>query len=334
MTDIKVINYIDQFHQHFCDKYFALLANSHLQHVASFSKDDLFGCPNLLFYGNQSTLLKLFVDAIIYNIFGKLGKQKGSIDCVVNNTKHTFEYLSGQAFIEIDLTNTGSGEKQFVCEFIGQVVKTKNIKQLKHIIVIHNINKAHEHTVFALRKLIEGHAANALFIMTSPSMSRVAGPIQSRCMNIRCNIELEDVGHFFETFIEDVPVDEDTVVEIEDGDVIKKLIQIACPEVGNGFVEKIITEFLDKICKTSSIQSLVTETKAFSFKLLHMNIEFKHFLPIIINYFSDKKRYKKHIYDIVSLATETELKSLHSNKSFVLFENMIYKLYKMIHSCK
>jgi hypothetical protein len=330
---VKSIHFIQLFHDNFYHKYFNILGNPILKNISNFSENELFSSPNILLYGNHVTILKLFLDSILMKIFNiqHIKRQSASYDCTVNNNKQSFSYNSSDIFIEIDLQCQGSGEKQFLCDFVGdQILTTKNIKHPKHIIILHNLQKASDQTIFALRKLMERHSHNALFIITCPSLSKINEPIKSRCMLVRCNLDIDNVATFFETFIEECDLDDDVVVEIEDTDIMKKIIQIASPSINDGFVPKTIHAFLDKILKTTSISTLMNETKAFGFKILHLNIEFKNILKICIDYFSQKKKYSKYMCDIVSLAADTELKSLHVNKSFVLFENFIYKIYRMI----
>jgi hypothetical protein len=318
------------FRSHFSSKYFDIIANDNLQKVATFSKLDLFTSPHILFYGNDPTLLRMIVDTIISKIFQEeLVKKKCAYELTNNNNKYSCSYSYSKFHTEIDIESVLSAERQFISEFIsGHIASTKNILQEKHIVVIHNINSLNENTMYALRYPIERLSNNVFFIFTSKTITGIEPALLSRCMPLRCNISIDNMEQFFEAFVENNNIED--IVEIDPNDNILCNVLKLTKNDSTDNLHKKLHAFIDDIAVDKSIGSVCEKIRTFGYKILHFNVSIATIFKIVIKYASQHKLLKKHIYHIVQLSANLQLKDVEMSKPILLFERYFMEIYRLL----
>jgi hypothetical protein len=333
MTKIKcieVINYLKNFQNDFHEKYFKLLANDYILKIKSFSQNELFQSPNILFYGNDASVLKMYVDSILKTIFNtKLKKQKATYELTNNNNKYNCPYLYSDNHIEIDVNNIPSVERQFMCNFISnQVSFIKNINQLKHIVVIHSVDKLNDNTIFAMRYLIERSSRNALFIFTASSLSKIDDAFLSRCFLVRSNITETGLESFFDYFLDTQKIDLMQVDIDPHKSVFTNILEFTLPNEQNK-LSLSIQKFIDEISIEKNIFAVYEKIRNFGYKILHFNVPMALLMKISINHLKEKQIFKNNIHKIITLSAELEHKSLHMSKPILIIEKYFLEIYKL-----
>ncbi len=328
------MNYWEVFKKDFSKTYFDMIANPMVKNISKFSQDDFFGFPNIIFYGNDITLLKLYVDVILSRIFDcEIKKVKNSMDIMNNNNKYTCTYYSSAFHNEIDLDEIRNVEKQFLSEFIANhLSQIKNIHQQKHVVVLHQLSSLHNTTVYAMRKILESCSSNIIFIMTSKTISLLNDAILSRGALIRCQINPHDFESFLEYFINhhDIDIGENNEFEIDYNDgLVYNILKLTKPNQNNYF-EKTIRDFLEEFCKQKDVYKAVNMAKSFSFKILHFTNRFADIVKVCLEFLSKHKKFEKHMYGIIVTAADLEIKSLNMSKPYILLERFLLEVFKSI----
>jgi hypothetical protein len=322
------IDYLHNFQTEFNEHYFDLLANTRIHRLCSLTIDELFGSPHLLFYGNDPTILKMYVDVILTRIFKTtIVKRSTTYDVMANNNKYSCPYKYSDVHLEIDIDQIVSAERQFISDFISNhIAKTKNISYQKHIIVMHNVNSLHEQSMYALRYPIERLSRNVYFIFTAKTTSRIEPSFLSRCFQIRSNIQEENIEQFFEHFLERNKIEDEIEIDPTDG-VINNILKLSKCDIPNN-IEKQLTLFIDQLLKEKNIFKGCELIRSFGFKILHFNVPIATIMKITLNYLGTLKQFDKYIYDLVKYSTELEYKSISVSKPILIFERYFAEIYK------
>lgn len=323
------------FRTNFYAKYFDIIANLHLERLSHLSEQEFMASPHIMLYGNDTTMLKLITDSILQRVLKRTNtKKKGSFDVVNNNNKYTCPYLHCDTFIEIDMSQITSSEKQFVSEFIcNHIACTRNVFQQKHVIVLHNVDTLTEQSSFALRRPIERYSSNIMFIWTTPSLSHIEPTLLSRFMPVRCQIDEANMLTFFETFIQhcihdNAMVYEQTEIEIEPClGLTYNLIKLATHDNENT-VELSIRAFLKDLFKEPNILKASEAIRVFGYKILHFNVPIAYIMKVTISLLSEDKKFKKKIVDIVQLSSELQHHSNKVSKHVLVLEQYFLRIYK------
>ncbi len=97
--------------------------------------------------------------------------------------------VSSPVHIEITPSEVGNNDRIVVMDLIKQMAQTKQIdSSLKHqfkVIVIHDAHTLSRDAQAGLRRTMEKYSANLRLVLICESLSRVIGPIQSRCLLVR-----------------------------------------------------------------------------------------------------------------------------------------------------
>jgi hypothetical protein len=333
MTTIEAGKHWREFSSNFSNKYFQHIANARLRGLASFSKEDLFQCPNIMLYGTDTTLLKLYTDAILSSIFKRpVTKKSATYDVSSNNNKYNCPYKYSDVHIEVDMEHVPNPEKQYICEFISKhVAQTKNINQPKHIVVIHNMNMVSAQVMNSLKKPTDSNT-NVLFILTSSRISNIDYAIKSRCLHVRCNTEYDDLETFLETFVEGQNIPDQVEVDPDDG-LVKILMKLGLSErTCESTLSKNVREFITDLFKEKSLPSACEKIRTFAHKILHFNFPVARIFQECIQLFVKDKRLENHMFAIAELSADLELKSRQMSKPVIILEHYWTQIYAMVNA--
>ena len=135
---------------------------------------------NLLFYSSVGFPFDLFIDEIIKAKFGISQIYRKEI-----LWNKSIIYNENQYFFEIDLDNPNMNKKfKDLTEMLLFIIKSRNINNKKHLIIIKNIDKLNEY-FFSFRIILERYYNNCYFICTTNQISKIENPIKSRFSLIR-----------------------------------------------------------------------------------------------------------------------------------------------------
>ena len=130
---------------------------------------------NMLLYSIYGFPIELFVDEIIKKKFNIT-----SIYKVEYTWNKSIIYIENKNFIEIDLSNPNMCKDLNVLnDFLLNIIKSSNIINNKHFIIIKNIDYLANY-FFAFRILLERFSKNAYFLCTTYKISKIEAPIKSR----------------------------------------------------------------------------------------------------------------------------------------------------------
>jgi hypothetical protein len=327
---MKSIDYWNELTKDFHEKYFQILANPYVSKLSYLNQDELFSCPAILLYGADISILKMYVRSILQSIFKTIILPKSqNYEFMNGTTKSSAQYLYSDYHIEIDLELLGSGEKQFITEFIyNNIGNTKHINQSKHIVVLHNLSCMSSVTQYSLRRPLEVFSNNILFIFTSPSLNKIERAITSRFMFIQCSIPDENMEKFIDVFVENKDIE--NTIELNPNDTIShNILKLSLKDDNTETkIEKKIHEFLDKLLKEKNIFKACELIRTFGYKLLHFNLTIAYIMRVTISYITKFKKLKPYIYDIVSLSANLEHQSVNIAKNIIIFEKYFLKIYQ------
>ena len=320
----------NEFQKDFPDKYFETLANKNILQIASMTQEELFNSPHVLLFGNEVTILKLYVHALLSKVFQKNVISKiAEFEYTNNSSKYTCNYKYSDVHLEIDMQEIISSERQFISDFIYKHIgNTRNIYQQKHIVVIHNIQSMTDATMFSLRRPLEQFSNNILFIVTTKSLSRIESAILSRFMYIKCRIEPDNLENFFEMFVSNKEIEGTIEIDPTDG-LTHNLLSLSISETQDNIKNR-LENFIDELLKEKNVSKACELIRSFGYKILHFNVPLATIMKITVNKLMNNKHFKNNIVEIVTLSANLEHKSLSLGKPILIFENYFLEIYKHI----
>ena len=131
-------------------------------------------------------------------------------NCSINHKNNNIEFnvYINTAFIEFDLDNKANYDKHIISKYLNDIVKVKNYKYDRHIVLFKNFDKLSFGAFMCLRRMMELYSPNVLFITLSQNLSKVPDAIISRCFNIRCPIiENTNLNKFINVFLKDINIE-------------------------------------------------------------------------------------------------------------------------------
>lgn len=333
-------SYLPHFREHFCETYFPLLANKVVNGICRFSPAELFCSPHLLMYGVESTVQVMYVDAILSRIFGTeitAAKRSATYEVSVSGTKHACPYTHSPHHVEIDmeaLRIMGNAERHFIAEFITKHIATmRNVRQEKHIVVLHNCQAMQDQTMYALRRPVESCTRNVLFIFTTQSLGRMEPALKSRCMHIKCVIPASNVEAFWEKFVEDagVAMNDDDQIEIDPAHgIVKNILRLSSP-LTLPATDINISAFLNDLLQEKSIVKAVEKIRVFAFRILQFAVPISRIMRACITHLCDVKGV--NVGDVAILSAQLEYKSQSMSKHAILVEKYFLELYMRYGKC-
>ena len=122
---------------------------------------------NILLYSVYGFPIELYLNEILKNKFNI--SKLGLTECIWEKNVY---YNQNQYYFEIDLMNPLiPKDYSFLTKFILYILKSKNLTNSKHLIVIKHIDILREH-FSVLKILLESFSDNAYFICTSYIVNR------------------------------------------------------------------------------------------------------------------------------------------------------------------
>lgn len=341
MEDINCthFNFLDDF-----DNSYKYVDNVSLTKYSSLDIDEM---QHLNFYGPNGSFKNYYVYYLIkhltkcskYNNNTKSLQQK----ITVNNNIVEFDVVLNSNYVEVNPSMNNFYDRWIITDYIQNMIKSKNIIQKKHIILLKEVDKLSTNAYMALRRMLEKYSPNALFIFTSTNYSHINEAIISRCINIRCGLQPETN---FNTFLGHY---------IQDKQLLKKILGschrnidkatiLLYKNFSNEFVpvlENEVKAHFALMKKTKDVMMIAKYNRDFLHKILNFNYEKNEIMKIFIdtiiknyckkdeNKMSDSDRNK--IYKFIALTAETDVTIVKSNKDFFVYENYLLKLYKLLH---
>jgi hypothetical protein len=152
---------------------------------------------NLLLYSTTGFPFDLFIDEII--------KSKYSINHIYKKERiwnKSIVYNENQYFFEIDLDNPSMPKKfKDLNEMLLFIIKSRNVSNEKHLIIIKNIDKLNEY-FFSFRIILERFYNNCYFICTTTQISKIESPIKSRFSLFRMRLFTnQEIQNIFITYL-------------------------------------------------------------------------------------------------------------------------------------
>ena len=130
--------------------------------------------------------------------------------CFLNHKSNIIEFNINinTCFIEFDLNKKSNYDKYIISKYLSDIVKVKNYKYDRHIVLFKNFDKLSFGAFMCLRQMMEYYSKNVLFINISKNLSKVPDAIKSRCFNIRCPIiDSINLNKFVKVFLKDINIE-------------------------------------------------------------------------------------------------------------------------------
>ena len=101
------------------------------------------------------------------------------------NNNIEFNLHTNTAFIEFDLYNKVNYDKHIISKYLINIIKVRNYKYGRHIVLLRNFDKLTFNAFMTLRRMMELYSQNVLFITISTNLSKIPDSIKSRCFKSR-----------------------------------------------------------------------------------------------------------------------------------------------------
>jgi len=198
------------------NKFYKNIPNKIIDNITNFSLDESI---HMNFFGPEEGLKDYYPYYIINHLTNTilnikdLRLYKTHINHKNNNID--FNLHTNTAFIEFDLHNRANYDKHIISKYLIDIIKVKNYKYDKHIVLFRNFDKLSFNAFMVLRRIMEIYSPNVLFITVSTNLSKIPDAIKSRCLNIRCSIlDKTILEKFTKVFLKDFNIDTYTTSDI------------------------------------------------------------------------------------------------------------------------
>lgn len=191
------------------NKFYKNIPNDIIDNITNFSLDE---SMHMNLFGPEEGLKDYYPYYIINHLTNTvlnikdLRLYKTHINHKNNNIE--FNLHTNTAFIEFDLHNRANYDRHIISKYLIDIIKVKNYKYDKHIVLLRNFDKLSFNAFMTLRRMMELYSPNVLFITVSNNLSKIPDAIKSRCLNIRCPIlEKKELAKFTKVFLKDLNID-------------------------------------------------------------------------------------------------------------------------------
>lgn len=155
------------------------------------SSEDVINLPNIILYGPDGMVLNECVNVLMAHI------TKSTMPAIKKDEPTSsmgFAHHWHPQYLTIDAGMLLSDEKINYINHVRTIVSHDCLDPItgRHIMVINNIHNMSAVMECSLRKLIE-NASTCLFVLTTTSLSTLDYTLTSRCMMIRCCVNVFDV---------------------------------------------------------------------------------------------------------------------------------------------
>ncbi len=318
------VDHFQAFQRDFNDRYFQDLWNPQVQILTTMTQADFFTQPHQLFHGQDPTLTRMLLDAVLHHVMGAFKKREASIELVVGGSKCTLPFKHSGIHVEVDLDTISSGERQLLTEFIHKhlgVTRSVNTEQQKRIVVLHGIENSV--CAFALRKVLETCSRNVLFLLTARNVSKVNEAIKSRCALVRCGVSSDRFDAFCQRFMEDHGIEE---AEVDRGDGVTYTVLNFGTSDGDG-VDECIKAHLQKMTE-SPFPAALKSNREFAFKMLHFHVPIAHTFKKVMHFCQKRKLPKQRLLLIVEMAASLEHKATEVSKPSMPIERLLLEVWR------
>lgn len=317
------------FQQRFDHHYFDVLAPDLVKNIASMDLENFLSLPHIILFGQDVSLLHLFVDTILKRIFKdhSLVKHQAELEVTCNNTKHVVKYRHSSVHNEVDMEVVSSGQRQFLMEFIHKHISmTRTIAPgiSKRIVVIHGMDKCQHQ--FAMRKMLETCAQNVLFIMTSKSVHSINEALCSRAMCLNGSVSNDSYEAFFEMFIDEHGIEE-AEIDRMDGTTYT-ILNLGAAKQDDG-LEKCVRDHVGALLTTAQdVYKVICSNREFAYKMLHYQTPCARIFKHVIHACASQKLPKSRLIKLVACAADLEHKASMMTKPSMLVERLMLEVWK------
>ena len=266
---------------------------------------------------------KTIIDAFLLHLFKKKIKKYIQIYKIrINNNDVTINIIKSEYHYEINLYEYGYYDKHIICEFIKDLISTKNVSNNKYkIIILHYFNKVHRQAQLSLRRLMELNINTCRFFIMSKSLCNIEPAIISRCDLINIPYPKKEIDEYIDFCSKTLNKD------INKYKIIKKskysLFKLNTLIFNNDYVDPMIIyvkQIHDILLKTQSIL-FIDEIRKIIYKIHLLNLNPSDLFNTYIRYITIHKLFTDEIiYKIVEQAALNELQSKNMTKYFFCLE--------------
>ncbi len=301
--------------------------------------------PHVIFYGPDGCGKKTTVNLFLQMLFDETVNNVQQVGYKVTGSgnKVTIEHIKQSDYhIEINPKNTNF-DRHLIHDVVKKYAKTKslNIFQTNRpfkTILINHIDNMLYYAQTALRRTMERYNDKCRFIMWCKSLSKVIGPLQSRCICIRIpspsNIEL--MGYVLKTSVsENIKLSRQQLFGIlssANGNIKKALWELEYLKFDYDLLndyKKSIQKIVELYLKTDL--SLLPSIRTIFFNLMITNFHKITILTDIINELCDCDKISDEIKrQIVSESTKVEYQLTKSRREIIQFDSFSIIIMKLI----
>jgi hypothetical protein len=357
---MSINNYhLNQFYNNISKHYkrFSLTVLESLNSRIVQNETRLYDLPNLLFYGQDTSLCK----AHIYQVLRCGLHYEG--DIILKNNSFTInnidvQYSNTENFIQINFDTHLNKEKNAFIDFIKQVVLQRNVLHSKHIFILWNIEKITHQGQYRLRRIIEKNQENSLFISFISQYTKLIDPLKSRFLMIRVPcLKLEQKINIFTSLFQEhnESIHENKRKSLE-SNILKK-VDTYCTNLEDiyiyfksyiihnnsdiflkdiksfNFVDNEINILLKGFHKIKNTYELVDITRTFIYKIIHYNIDHSITAKSIFKALLKLKLSDEKLKSATNILAKFEHSTLFISvcKLVYVYEYLLIELYKIIH---
>ena len=303
-----------------------------------------------LFYNNSNILIHGPKKCGKYNFLMHYFKNILQYDIKLNTVATKLhdieiEYEVNTHFFVMNPYLYGYNDKTVISVLVKEISSTYDIvNKTRKIIIIKNVDKLSREAISSLRVIIEKNYRTCIFILLSNNISRMTGPILSRCSLIRLQAPSSDsidkVCNHIVTFEKiKIPIKKLDIIKatkthihtilllIEYYSIFKKCTKIVNYEEywSNKIIECIVKKPID-LDNIHKIRDIISN-------IIHNNIDIHDIFIYIIYYFiDDMKKNNDTIHTLLDFAQEYQMNSVKGNRDFLHIEAFIIHVYVIYHN--
>ena len=311
--------------------------------------------PNLLIHGppgcGKHTMIKLLLSDIFNNSINDTFTETYPIKGY-GNTVLDVDVQQSKYHLIIEPNNTGL-DKYLIQEIVKEYAKKKIINTgYNHfpyrVVLINNVDNLNYLAQTSLRCTMEKYHKTCRFILCGQQVSKIIDPIRSRCLDIRIpsptSSEMEDLVYHImlseKQFLNKSLID--NIIKQGNGNIKKTLWNLQMELYGihewelswkkslDGLI-KMMVEF--KLPKPPSLgEKLIIQTRNILYNIFTTNIPGIEILHEIINKTISSKEFNTDLlYQIMEIASETEVRLTKGKRSIIHLDSFMCKIYQIIY---
>lgn len=148
--------------------------------------------PHLLFYGPSGAGKKTRIMCLLREMYGQ-GVERLKIEHKTfqapSGKKVEISTVASNYHIEVNPSDVGRDDYTIVRSLLKEVAQTQNLdsgtqKNFK-VVIISEADKISKEAQHALRRIMEKYMSNCRYILCANTLTKVIGPVRSRCLGLR-----------------------------------------------------------------------------------------------------------------------------------------------------